>query len=534
MDIRSSSVNKMILVSAVLLTFFYNTTFFRQLLAVYPLSVGNLGFLISIGVLLCCLFVVLLALVCYRMTLKPVLIILFPASSLAAYFMDSYQVIIDPEMLQNIVMTDANEVQDLLSGKLALYLLLLGVLPAVIVARTSVQNLSVKSSLVARSKILLPAVALCAGVIVAFGSHYASFIREHKPLRYYTNPTGYIYAVGKYLGGLMESEQGPVKSIAEDAAIPATDLERELIIFVLGETARHDHFSLNGYARETNPMLKRQNVISFENFWSCGTSTAVSVPCMFSIYRQDDYSDAKAQSVENLLDILQRSGVNVLWRDNNSSSKGVALRVPYQSYKSPKVNPVCDVECRDEGMLEGLQEFIDTHPSGDIFIVLHQMGNHGPAYYKRYPAGFEKFTPVCKTNQLEMCTQQEINNAYDNAILYTDHFLSMVIDLLKSNDKAFETVLFYISDHGESLGEGGLYLHGLPYSLSPEAQRHVPAIMWFGVNNDDVDTEVLRSMSENRYSHDNLFHSILSLLEIESSVYRKELDFLLSSKKSEH
>lgn len=534
MSMRSKSANKTIFITAVLLTTLYNTTFFSKLLEVYPLTLANLGFLVSSGILLCALFIVLLSLVCYRLTLKPVLIILFLVSSLAAYFVDSYQVIIDQNMIQNIFMTDTNEVLDLLSVKLVLYFVSLGVLPAMIVARTSVIKVSIKSALIAKTKLLLPALATSVLMILAFGSHYASFIREHKPLRYYTNPTGYIYAVGKYLNGLRANEQGPVKPIAGDAAIPPTDVQRELIIFVLGETARYDHFSLNGYARETNPLLKQQEVLSFTNFWSCGTSTAVSVPCMFSIYGQDDFSDAKAQSVENILDVLQKSGVNVLWRDNNSSSKGVALRVPYQSYKSSEVNPVCDSECRDEGMLGGLQQFIDTHPTGDIFIVLHQMGNHGPAYYKRYPAAFEKFTPVCKTAQLEDCSQQEINNAYDNAILYTDYFLSKVIDFLKSNDSSFETVLFYISDHGESLGEGGLYLHGLPYSISPESQRHVPAIMWFGANNDDVNRAVLRSMSGNQYSHDNLFHSILGLLEIESSVYRKELDILLQSRTPEH
>ena len=202
--------------------------------------------------------------------------------------------------------------------------------------------------------------------------------------------------------------------------------------------------------KRTNPLLKQEDIINFPNMSSCGTATAISVPCMFSITNKENYDSTKIRNSDNILDILKRAGVNILWRDNNSDSKGVALRVEYQDFQIPENNPICDDECRDIGMLSNLQEYIDSKKSGDIFIVLHQMGNHGPAYYKRYPKEFEKFTPVCKTNQLEECTQEEIDNAYDNAILYTDYFLSKVIELLKQNND-FETAMIYISDHGESL-----------------------------------------------------------------------------------
>lgn len=520
------SVEKTIVLTAVFFTTFYNLTFFSNVLQVYPLSLESVAFLFSLALVLTGVFILLLTLVCYRRTLKLVATSLFLITAFSAYFMDSYNVIIDDGMIRNMVMTDTNEVMDLLTVKMFGYFLLLGVAPALLIRRLSFPNLSLRSAVVARLKLVIPVLVITATIIFAFGSHYASFIREHKPLRYYTNPTGYIYAFSKFAKGLIESERGSAKPIAEDARISAADTERELIIFVLGETARYDRFSVNGYTRDTNPLLTRENIVSLKNVWSCGTSTADSVPCMFSIYGRDEFSNSKAQSVENVLDILRNAGVSVLWRDNNSSSKGVALRVPYESFKSANTNPICDVECRDEGMLDGLQAFIDKHPVGDIFIVLHQMGNHGPAYYKRYPASFEKFKPTCKTNQLEDCSRQEIDNAYDNAILYTDFFLSKVIELLKSNSEKFETGMFYISDHGESLGEGGLYLHGLPYLLSPETQRHIPAIMWFGENNNDVNISALRQLIDNKYSHDNLFHSILGLLEIESSVYRKEMDIV--------
>jgi lipid A ethanolaminephosphotransferase len=244
---------------------------------------------------------------------------------------------------------------------------------------------------------------------------------------------------------------------------------------------------------------------------------------MFSIYPREECSEQKAVATENLLDVLRHAGTHVLWRDNNSDSKGVALRVPYQDFRQPGVNTVCDGECRDEGMLVGLQEYIDAQKEGDIVIVLHQMGNHGPAYYKRYPPEFERFSPVCATNQLNDCTQEEVVNAYDNAILYTDAFLAKVIALLKKNDPRFETAMIYIGDHGESLGEYGVYLHGLPYAMAPDNQKHVASIFWFG-DNFRINKQAIRAKAPERLSHDNLFHSVLGLLEIETAVYNPKLD----------
>jgi lipid A ethanolaminephosphotransferase len=227
-----------------------------------------------------------------------------------------------------------------------------------------------------------------------------------------------------------------------------------------------------------------------------------------------------------VLDVLKHAGANILWRDNNSDSKGVAVRVEYEDYKTSAKNTICeDGECRDEGMLVGLQEYINTHPKGDIVIVLHQMGNHGPAYYKRYPKAFEKYTPVCKTNQLEQCSQAEITNAYDNAILYTDYFLSKTIGLLKDNDKQFATAMFYLSDHGESLGEKGLYLHGFPYAIAPDAQKHVPAVMWFG-KQFKINKQALKQRASQPYTHDYLFHTMLGFIEVNSSAYHSKLDIL--------
>jgi lipid A ethanolaminephosphotransferase len=234
----------------------------------------------------------------------------------------------------------------------------------------------------------------------------------------------------------------------------------------------------------------------------------------------------EAGNTENLLDVLIHAGVHVLWRDNNSDSKGVADPSIFEDFRSPDVNPVCDSECRDVGMLAGLSSYIDGQSDGDIVIVLHQMGNHGPAYYKRYPAAFEKFTPACQTNQLENCTDIEIGNAYDNAILYTDYFLAEVISFLKTYDSRFETAMYYMADHGESLGENGLYLHGLPYMLAPETQKHVASIMWFG-SSYKVDRQAMRAKANDKISHDNYFDTVLGLMEIDTDVYDPGKDIMV-------
>jgi len=526
--------NTLIALVAVFLAASGNLSFFGKVLTAYPLATGNALALASLAAMLVGSTLLLLALTCFGRTTKPVLIGILLLASLAAHFMDSYGVVINDDMLQNAAQTNLAEAGDLLNFRLLGYFVMLGVLPAIAIARLPLRWRGIRVEAIARGKLLAAVVLLMVGTVLAFGGFYASFLREHKSLRSYANPGYFIYSAIKYsTGSLAVKSRQALTSIGADAQIPASDVERELFILVIGETARADRFSLNGYSRDTNPQLRQANAISFSNFRACGTSTAVSVPCMFSLLGMDKFDTKKGAAQENLLDVLTHAGVNVLWLDNNSDSKDVALRVPYQSYKSPEVNPLCDPECRDVGMLSALQKHIDAQPRGDIFIVLHQMGNHGPAYFKRYPPEFEKFKPACQSADLSLCSREEIGNAYDNAILYTDFFLGKVIELLKMNDNKFETALLYVSDHGESLGENGVYLHGLPPAIAPDAQLHVPAILWLGSGFKDVDFSALRRKSGTRFTHDNIAHTVLGAMEIGTSVYRPELDMLDGCRKPE-
>jgi len=511
------------LFTAIFIVLFDNISFFNNVVKVYPLNTDNAPFLISLGVILASVIVILISLFSSKYTLKPIVIGFLIISSLTNYFMVSYSIVIDHNMIRNSMQTDMQESVDLFSIQMLLYLLVLGILPSLLIYKIDINYKNIKNELLSKLIIIGSCIIVIVIMLFSFSKFYTSFFKEHKPLRYYTNPTYPIYSAGKYISSTF-IKKVEFKHIGLDATIEENSSKKKLVILVVGETARADRFSLNGYERETNPLLKQENLINFSEFYSCGTSTADSVPCMFSPYTRAQFSYTKAVSTENALDLLKRTGkVSVLWRDNNSDSKGVALRVTYEDFKRRES---CVGECRDEEMLVGLQDYIDKNNENSIFIVLHQMGNHGPAYYKRYPKEFEKFTPICKTNQLEQCTSAEINNAYDNVILYTDYFLAKTIKLLKENQKEFETAMIYMSDHGESLGEDNVYLHGMPYFIAPKAQIHIPALMWFGDGDmkERVGFNQLKDKSDKEYSHDNLFHSILGLMEVQTEVYDKSKD----------
>lgn len=510
-----------------------NQSFFGSLSDIYPLELSQIGFYIAVTILLFGSTLLLLSLLVFHRVFKPILIVLLMATAASAYFMDSYHSVIDESMLTNVMKTDQAEAMDLFSVKLLAYLLLLGVLPSIWIYRARIEKVVWKKAILQRVTLSIVGLALMIGSVMSFSDQFSSFFREHKQVRYYANPGFYIYSVGRFTGDAFAGQAEPFQQIGLDAkSIAKPGAPRKLVVFVVGETARGDHFSVNGYQKETTPnlqeLIQKGTVANFNDVTSCGTSTAISVPCMFSVLDESDFSRTKANAQDNVLDMLQRTGVNVLWLDNNSDSKGVALRVPYQSYKTSDNNPVCDLECRDEGMLASLDEFVAQNAQGDIFIVLHQMGNHGPAYYKRYPEKFNKFTPTCNTNELANCSSEALNNTYDNAILYTDDFLAKTVAWLQ-NYSQFDTAMIYASDHGESLGENGIYLHGLPNFMAPSVQRDVPAFVWMA----DKQSEKLQAAQQKQNiatSHDALFHSILGLMDVRTELYQPELDWFAAKK----
>ena len=528
---QSMSPRLLIILSALFLLLTANVSFFRETLHIYPLGDGNWLFLLGIGLALLAVMVFVMSLFSLVLPVRVVATLFVLLAAVSGYYTDQFGTIIDTVMIENVMQTDPAEVRDLLSAAFLMRVALLGIVTTVLIWMVPLRSMGLLRRFGHHGLTAVGSLLLLVLVLLSNGDQYAGFFREHKNLRTYTNPLTPIYSGIRYAShnaGIAHAEE--LVTIASDAHIDAHEDEaHELIILVVGETARRDHFSLNGYPRKTNPLLEQESrLVDYTNISSCGTSTAVSVPCMFSQEGHSNFSLDNARHEENLLDILQRVGVSVLWRDNNSSSKGVADRVPYEDFKTAKNNPVCDEECRDVGMLAGLQEYIDKQP-GDILIVLHQMGNHGPAYFKRYPPEFERFTPACKSLDLSGCSQEEIVNAYDNAILYTDYFLSQVIGLLKQNTPRYATAMLYVSDHGESLGEMGLYLHGMPYVMAPREQTEVATMLWLG-ESADMDLQQALALKDKKSSHDAIFNSMLTAFEVESdSIDRNDILFQASN-----
>lgn len=468
-----------------------------------------------------------------RLLFKPLMSVLLPLTAAASYFMLEYGVVIDAGMIQNVFETDAAEAGDLISGQMLMYVAGLGLLPAFLLWRTSIAWRPWREDAARKAKSAAVLLPLATAVLFPFASNLTSVFRENRDVRLTLTPSNYLTALDKYLRSKSLAGHGDVAPFAGDArryAAGAGRGRKSLFVIAVGETARADHFSLNGYSRQTNPELaKVADLINFPDAMSCGTDTAQSVPCMFSGLGRKEFTNARAAGRENLLDILKRTGIDIVWRENQAGCKGVCARVATEILTG-RPHPLFNVrgETHDEILLEGLAEKLKGL-TGDTVIVMHMTGSHGPAYWKRYPDRFEVFKPVCRESQFSRCSTEEIVNAYDNTILYSDHVLARLIAILEAADAAgtADTGLIYMSDHGESLGESNIYLHGMPYAFAPAAQTHVPAFLWLSKNLEAsaaTDTGCLGKSASSRISHDNLFHSVLGIMGVEMSAYDPALD----------
>jgi len=521
-----------ILVVVVFIMLSGNFSMFHGILNIYPLTLHNLPFLTSLALFFTLLTAIFFLAISHGKWTRWILAIFLLIASQSAYYMDHFGVIIDTVMIDNVMQTNKSEFSSLITTTLVLRTVILGIIPAWLILKYCPEPSSFKNELKSRLRSILLCLLAIVVLVIPFTADYTSFIREHKIVRFYSNPTYSVYSAIKYATqqSSISAHSQPLIKMAEDAKLldPSTS-KKELIIMVVGETARADRFSLNGYHRNTNPELSKQDIISFSNVSSCGTSTGVSVPCMFSSLGRAKYDKEKALDQENALDVLAKNGIEVLWRDNNSDSKGVATRIKYEDFKTPTLNPNCKGECRDVGMLSGLDKYIAKNKDKDMMIVLHQMGNHGPEYYRRYPKEFERFKPACQTGELRDCSQEEVDNAYDNAILYTDYFLSEVIKFLKKYDEHYEVAMLYVSDHGESLGEHGIYLHAAPYMIAPKEQTHVPVIAWTG-KYFDYSLQDIKPFKDAAISHDDLFCTLLLAYELESKMCEGKNTILTKNK----
>lgn len=514
----------LMLVAAASMTLMLNGPFYTALQTNIP---GQAGLQFTLIFLVFLLNLMLLLLIAHGRLLKPVVLLLFFAGSLSLYFNQAFGVLIDKDMLQNAIETDPAEARGLLSGGLVLHLLQWMLFPLLLVSLVRVQRLSRRMYW----QHFLVACMLFIVTLTAVGAtqyaELASFFRNFRAVKHLALPVSPVIA-GVSLAAKSVKAQVPQEfhALASDATRQQSTGRPKLLVLVVGETARADHFQLNGYPRSTNPLLSKLPVVSFRQVSSCGTATAHSVPCMFSVMTRDNYDESTAKTSSNVLDILQATGVAASWFDNNSGCKGVCDRIPSE-FLFQQPDPRCkDGQCLDDVLLDALARALKTKTDGDRIIVVHQLGSHGPEYFKRSSGADKVFMPECEDKQLQLCDRAEIINAYDNSIVATDRLLASIIAQLHQQED-YNAAMLYMSDHGESLGENGVYLHGLPYFMAPEQQTHIPLIWWMSSGYQAIaklNTDCLAKSRNQSLSHDHLFHSLLGIFSVKTSLYQQSLD----------
>tara|TARA_R110002167_G_scaffold60515_13_gene170917 strand:+ start:681 stop:2264 length:1584 start_codon:yes stop_codon:yes gene_type:complete len=496
-------------------------------------SLTSVSELITFALFLFFLMMALFSIFAFKYLQKPALIFFFLSASIAMYFSNTLNVYFDVDMVANIFETDYREATELIVKPLLVSILLFGILPSLLIYKLEIKHLSVKKQTLQNTALVL--ISLSAAVLVAL-PHYAShssFVRSNNiALRGSILPSSYIQSTYSYAKKQWQfADEHQVRLSLDETP---TKNERWngykkplALVVIVGETARADSFSLQN--NDNNDYLNKKNIIYFSNFSSCGTNTVISVPCMFLPFNKSEYSRNLQYKYENILDIIVKSGINTFWFDNLNGCKGLCQIVselrPNSSDNSEFYH---DKQFYDEVLVDNLASKISS-TQGDQLRILHQMGSHGPAYYKRIPQEFIKHKPACLTEDFSQCTQQAIQNTYTDTVTYTEYVISKAIIELEKLKETHDTALIYVSDHGESTGEMGLYLHGIPWMLAPEEQTHIPALMWFSdsyIQSRHLNTECLLASRNELYSHDNISHTVLSVLDIDSKVYQPQLDLL--------
>lgn len=465
-------------------------------------SLNGIVLIVSLVILMLVLnaFVLYLLFSLSRHVGKVLLILFFIVSSIAVYFVNTYSVIIDESMIGNILNTNYEESSSFFSFKVILYVIFLGIIPSIYIAKVKITKVPLKEFSITSSLTLL----FIAVLIFVNASNWLWIDKNSKRLGGLAMP--WSYSVNTPLFYIHKFKKNEKEILLPNAVIK--DNEKSVVVLVIGESARRQNFSLYGYKKNTNPLLsKTENVFHF-NANSCATYTTAGVKCILEHKNSDDL-------YEILPNYLYRNNVEVIWRTTNWGEPPVHIK-NYQNKEALKAD--CKgVECEyDEVLLRGLKEQIQASKKNKILIVLHTSTSHGPTYSKKYPPQFETFKPVCNSVELGKCSQNELLNAYDNTIVYTDYILHSVIEDLKEL-KEYKSTMIFVSDHGESLGEKNLYMHGVPISIAPKEQYEIPFIVW--VSDHSKQLKPNETLTQN-----HVFHSVLKFLNVESPVYDEKMN----------
>lgn len=530
---RSLNVNTMVLLLATYFAVLFNQPIIQK---VYALSGYDLPLYFISHLLLLAAFVIIFSLLAWPYVFKIIFIPLVLSSALAFYASSKYNVMFDYTMIENIFETNSNESVSYINISSVSWFIVLGLLPALLLLKIKITyNGSLLKMLFMKAVFLCSSMLVILLIAVFYYKDYASIGRNNAYLNKMINPA-HVYNTYKYIKKNYFNKTMPYSLLGQDATItPAKNDKPTLMVFVVGETARSQNITYNGYHRNTTPYTENMGLISFKHVQTCGTATAVSLPCLFSNMNRTDYNKQKANKQDNVLDILSHAGVDVHWIDNDGGDKQVAKNLDKIDINKNDNSDLCNKHsCYDQVLLRQLPRLIAKQPGKDKLFALHLIGSHGPTYYQRYPQNKTLFKPACERSDIENCSDQEIVNVYDNSIAYTDYVLAETITLLMQYQEEYNVALFYLSDHGESLGENGLYLHGTPYVIAPVQQTHVPWFMWANeayFTNKDLNKACLEQKAANDFvSHDNLFHTLLGFYGVKTKQKNKDLDITYSCK----
>ncbi|WHT39281.1 phosphoethanolamine--lipid A transferase EptA [Myroides sp. mNGS23_01] len=431
---------------------------------------------------------------------KGLLSLFFVLNALALYFIHTYGVIIDESMIGNILNTNYEESSSFLSIKLVGYFLFLGILPSILVYQVKLVQDRLKTFLLTSGASLLALILL-----VLMNATSLLWVDKHsKQLGGLAMP--WSYTVNTALFYVHQAQKNKKEIQLPDATIANT--EKSIVVLVIGESVRKQNFSLYGYTKNTNPLLSQTKQLYHFDAQSSATYTTAGVK---SILEHKETSDL----YEILPNYLYRNQVDVIWKTTNWGEPPVHI-ANYQSKEMLRQNCAAENCGYDEILLTNLKEDILASTKNKILVVLHTSTSHGPTYNTKYPLAFEHFSPVCQSVELANCSQEELINAYDNTIVYTDYLLHRIIEDLKTLQE-FKSTLLFVSDHGESLGENKVYMHGLPMSFAPKEQYEIPFLVW--VSDKDQNLKPNRMLSQH-----HVFHSVLHFLSVESPIYNEELN----------
>ena len=513
---------------AALLILFYNRTFLAR---ASDLLASQLHFLLLALAAFFLTFALtsLLAGAYFLRLQQLVLGVLLLLCAVTSFFTDRFGVLYDPQMVQNLTVARMDEAGDLLSVPLIAHLTLYGGLPIFVISRLRVKQPRLLTAFAVWAASIVLGLVACTAIILANYSTFASYrTPQRDPVLLALHPFAELSAAYTSARLALEPSSPVPAPIALDARRSlATDPARPplFLLMVVGESARGANFGLGGYARDTTPKLAAHEVIYFAQTTACGTATSVSVPCLFSPLTADQFTITKNRRIENVLDVARRLGIDVQWIENNREHYGVADRLAVTNFADNGRSDACPSQrCPDEIVLPDVMNRI-AKAKTDTLLVVHLVGSH-MVYSDRYPPAFETFAPVCHGTDLSSCPRQDLVNGYDNSIRYTDHVLSQMIDALAARPD-LATALVYTSDHGESLGEHGLFAHSTPPLLAPSEQTRVPFLIWLSAPYTSLRglaPDCIRARTAAPASHDNIFHTLLGLAGIETTARDPALD----------